>query len=308
MTKAHAPINASTDTVSMPVHSAQQRLTGGRGRSVWYRILRTRNGVIGLVIMVIVLLVALFGPLIAPYDPIAQNLPDQLQPPSVSHWFGTDEFGRDILSRMLYGTRIALEVGLIADGISLVVGVSLGLIAGYVGGRTDSLIMRVMDVLLAFPYLLLAMMIVAILGPSLQNAMIAIGIVYVPQYTRLIRGSVLSLRSAEFVYAARIIGASQWRLLTKHILLNCYSPILVQATLSIGSAIVETAGLGFLGLGAQPPLPDWGAMLSTGRNFILQAPWISTFPGLAILVTVIGFNLFGDGLRDALDPKSNRSP
>ncbi|MHB1654703.1 MAG: ABC transporter permease [Desulfitobacteriaceae bacterium] len=166
------------------------------------------------------------------------------------------------------------------------------------------MIMRLMDVLLAFPYLLLAMMIVAILGPGLRNAMIAIGIVYIPQYTRLVRGSVLSVRKREFVYAAQIAGASHWRIMTKHILRNCYSPIIVQATLSFGSAIVETAGLGFLGLGAQPPQPEWGAMLSTGRNFILQAPWISTFPGLGILLTVIGFNLLGDGLRDALDPKS----
>jgi len=268
------------------------------------KLFNSRNGVLGLVITLLVVLLALIGPSIAPYDPLHLNLAIGLQPPSWAHWFGTDEFGRDILSRMLYGVRYALEVGLIADGISLVIGVSLGLVAGYFGGKADALIMRFMDVLLAFPYLLLAMMIVAILGPGLRNAMIAIGIVYIPQYTRLVRGSVLSVRKREFVYASLISGASNWRMMTKHILRNCYSPIIVQATLSFGSAIVETAGLGFLGLGAQPPQPEWGAMLSTGRNFILQAPWITTFPGLGILFTVIGFNLLGDGLRDALDPKS----
>ena len=268
------------------------------------KLLDSRNGRIGLVITALVLLLALLGPHIAPYDPIEQSLEFALQPPSWPHWFGTDEFGRDILSRMLHGTRVALQVGLIADGIALVIGVLLGLVAGYFRGRIDTVIMRLMDVLLAFPYLLLAMMIVAILGTGLRNAMIAIGFVYIPQYTRLVRGSVLATRELEFVTAARISGCSDWRIMTRHILRNCYSPIIVQATLTFGSAIVETAGLGFLGLGAQPPQPEWGAMLSTGRNYILQAPWICTFPGLGILVTVIGFNLLGDGLRDALDPKS----
>jgi len=271
---------------------------------VAYQFVHNRKGLIGLGITGVIFILAIIGPMVAPYSPLHQNLSMALQNPSPAHWFGTDEFGRDVLSRMLFGARVALEVGLIADGISLVVGVLLGLIAGYFGGMVDSFIMRTMDVLLAFPYLLLAMMIVAILGPGLRNAMIAIGIVYIPQYTRLVRGSVLVVRHREYVYAAMVSGASHARLMIKHILRNCYSPIIVQATLSFGSAIVETAGLGFLGLGAQPPQPEWGAMLSTGRSFILQAPWISTYPGLAILVTVVGFNLLGDGLRDALDPKS----
>jgi peptide/nickel transport system permease protein len=270
----------------------------------WEKLLNSRNGRIGLAITLLVLLLAFLGPLISPYDPLAPEMEAGLQSPSWLHWFGTDEFGRDILSRMLHGTRVALQVGLIADGISLGAGVLLGLLAGYFKGKLDTLIMRCMDVLLAFPYLLLAMMIVAILGTGLRNAMIAIGFVYIPQYTRLVRGSVLAVRELEFVTAARISGASHWRIMTRHILRNCYSPIIVQATLTLGSAIVETAGLGFLGLGAQPPQPEWGAMLSTGRNYILQAPWICTFPGLAILVTVVGFNLLGDGLRDALDPRS----
>jgi peptide/nickel transport system permease protein len=268
------------------------------------RLLASRNGRLGLAITVVVLFLALAGPSLTPYDPIKPSLEEMLAAPSWGHWFGTDEFGRDILCRMLYGTRVALEVGLIVDGISLVIGVLLGLLAGYFGGRIGSLIMRFIDILLAFPYLLLAMMIVAILGPGLRNAMIAIGIVYIPQYTRLVRGSVLAILNLEYVVAARISGASHWRIMTRHILRNCYSPIIVQASLTFGSAIVQTAGLGFLGLGAQPPQPEWGSILSTGRNYILQAPWISTFPGLGILVTVIGFNLLGDGLRDALDPKA----
>jgi len=268
------------------------------------RLLGSANGRLGLFITLLVILFALAGPSLTSYDPIQQSMMDGLQAPSAAHWFGTDEFGRDILSRMLYGTRVALQVGIIADGISLVIGVLLGLVAGYFDGWLGTLIMRLMDVLLAFPYLLLAMMIVAILGPGLRNAMIAIGVVYIPQYTRLVRGSVLATRELEYVVAAEISGASHWRIMTRHILRNCYSPIIVQASLTFGSAIVQTAGLGFLGLGAQPPAPEWGAMLSTGRSFILQAPWICTFPGLGILVSVIGFNLLGDGLRDALDPKS----
>jgi len=267
------------------------------------RLLASRNGRLGLAITLLVLFLALAGPSLTSYDPIKPSLEEMLAPPSWAHWFGTDEFGRDILCRMLYGSRVALQVGLIADGISLAIGVLLGLLAGYFGGRIGSLIMRFIDILLAFPYLLLAMMIVAILGPGLRNAMIAIGIVYIPQYTRLVRGSVLSVLGLDYVVAARISGASHWRIMTRHILRNCYSPIIVQASLTFGSAIVQTAGLGFLGLGAQPPAPEWGSILSTGRNYILQAPWICTFPGLGILVTVVGFNLLGDGLRDALDPK-----
>jgi peptide/nickel transport system permease protein len=293
-------------TVQAPLALSPTAPVRGAGQDFlfWKKLLASRNGRIGLFITCLVLVLALTGPWLSPYDPLEQNMVVELQAPSWLHWFGTDEFGRDILSRMLHGTRVALQVGLIADGLALAVGVLLGLVAGYFRGWTETLIMRLMDVLLAFPYLLLAMMIVAILGPGLRNAMIAIGIVYIPQYTRLVRGSVLATRELEFVVAARISGASHWRIMTRHILRNCYSPIIVQATLTFGAAIVETAGLGFLGLGAQPPQPEWGAMLSTGRNFILQAPWICTFPGLGILVTVIGCNLLGDGLRDALDPKT----
>jgi peptide/nickel transport system permease protein len=266
------------------------------------RLARSRSALAGAIIVCALLLAALFAPLLAPYSPIDQHFIVQLQPPSLAHPLGTDEFGRDILSRVIFGSRWALMVGLLADGIALVFGVALGLLGGFYGGRVDRLITWLTDVTLAFPYLLLAMMIVALLGPGITNAMIAIGIVYMPKYTRLVRGTVLSLREKEFIEAARCLGIGPLRMMLRHILPNAVAPIIVMATLAIGWAIVETAGLSFLGLGAQPPTPEWGAMLSSGRTYMLSAWWIATFPGLAILLTVIGFNLLGDGLRDVLDP------
>ena len=269
----------------------------------WRRMVRSPNLIIGLVIVAIVVGASLFARFISPYNPIDQSFADQLRPPSWVHLFGTDEFGRDIFSRVIYGSRIALAVGLISDGISLAAGVALGIIAGYFSGWPDTAVMRTMDVLLAFPYLLLAMIVVAILGPSLTNAMIAIGVVYMPRFARLVRGTVLSIREQEFIEGARAIGGGPLRVLSRHVLPNVLSPIIVLATLTIGFAIVETAGLSFLGLGASPPTPEWGSMLATGRSYMLTAPWITTFPGVAILITVIGFNLVGDGLRDLLDPR-----
>jgi peptide/nickel transport system permease protein len=269
----------------------------------WQRMARNPNLVVGLIILVLVVGAALFARLIAPYSPIDEAFTAQLQPPSLAHLFGTDEFGRDIFSRVVYGSRIALSVGGIADGIALVSGVVLGILAGYFGGWVDSAVMRTIDVMLAFPYLLLAMIVVAILGPSLTNAMIAIGVVYMPQFARVVRSAVLGIREQEFVEAAGAIGARWLRVLARHILPNILSPIIVMATLTVGFTIVETAGLSFLGLGASPPTPEWGSMLATGRSYMLTAPWIATFPGVAILVTVIGFNLVGDGLRDLLDPR-----
>ncbi|NOZ49703.1 MAG: ABC transporter permease [Chloroflexi bacterium] len=266
------------------------------------RFAHNRSVVIGLTIVIALILTAIFAPLVSPYNPIKQSFRIQLQPPSADHLFGTDEFGRDIFSRVLYGTRWALFVGMLADSIALALGVVLGLMAGYYGGRLDATIGWLTDVMLAFPYLLLAMIVVAVLGPGITNAMIAIGVVYVPQYIRLVRGTVLSIREMEYVEAARCIGMRDSRVIFRHILPNCVAPIIVMATLVIGWAIVETAGLSFLGLGAQPPIPEWGAMLSSGRNYMLSAWWIATFPGLAILVVVIGFNVLGDGLRDELDP------
>lgn len=263
---------------------------------------RQRAAVAGACIVLLLVVFATFGALLAPYDPLDQNFREQLLPPSQKHLLGTDEFGRDILSRLLHGCRIALGVALLTDTIGLVGGVLLGLIAGYGGRWADGLIMRFLDIMLAFPYLLLALMIVAVLGPGLVNAMIAIGVVYMPQYARVVRGSVLSVKEMDYVVAARAVGCSEIRIAFRHVLVNCLSPVIVMATLVIGWAIVDTAGLSFLGLGAQPPRPEWGAMLAKGRGFMLSAYWITLSPGLAIFLTVLGFNLLGDGLRDALDP------
>jgi len=270
------------------------------------QFLRSKAGIVGFAILFIVLVLAAFAAYIAPYSPIDQNFTQQLLGPSSHHFMGTDRYGRDIFSRIVYGTRYALLSGLLADGVALGIGCLLGLIGAFYGGWWDFTIMRGVDVMMAFPYLLLAMLTIAILGPGLINAMIAIGIVYAPQYARILRSSVLSIKENDYVTAARAMGASDLRIMLQHISLNAMAPIIVQATLTAGAAIIEAAGLGFLGLGAQPPTPEWGAMLSGGRDFMLSAPWIATFPGLAIAVTVLGFNLLGDALRDALDPTLHR--
>jgi peptide/nickel transport system permease protein len=277
--------------------------SGRAGALSWRRLLRSPSLVAGAAILACVLGAAAFARAIAPYNPVDQAFAEQLRPPSAAHLFGTDEFGRDIFSRVVYGARIALVAGVLADGIAMGLGIVLGTASGYFGGWIDAAVMRVVDVLLAFPYLLLAMIVVAILGPSLTNAMIAIGIVYTPQFARLVRAAVLAIREQEFVEAAGALGAGPVRVLGRHVLPNILSPIIVMATLTVGFTIVETAGLSFLGLGANPPTPEWGSMLATGRSYMLTAPWIATFPGLAILLTVVGFNLIGDGLRDLLDPR-----
>ncbi len=269
----------------------------------WRRLLAHSSFVAGAFIVAGIIAAAAFAPVLAPFNPIEQSFTHQLLSPSRAHPFGTDEFGRDIFSRVIYGARIALVVGVVADGIAALLGVVLGVVSGYFGRRVDAFLMRTVDVLLAFPYLLLAMIVVAILGPSLINAMIAIGIVYTPQFARVVRGAVLQVKEEDFVEAARAVGAGSLRMLARHVLPNIVSPIIVMATLTVGFMIVETAGLSFLGLGASPPTPEWGSMLATGRSFMLTAPWIATFPGLAILITVVGFNLIGDGLRDLLDPR-----
>jgi peptide/nickel transport system permease protein len=273
-----------------------------KSSSLLQRLARSKSAIIGSAIILLIVTVALFASTIAPYDPIKQNFRTQLQAPGLSHLLGTDEFGRDIFSRMVYGSRWALLAGFLADSIALVLGITVGVIGGFSGGTVDAVVVWLTDVMLAFPYLLLAMIVVAIFGPGLINAMISVGIVYVPQYARLVRGTVLSLKEKEFIEAARCLGIPTYRIILRHVLPNCIAPIIVMATLAIGWAIVQTAGLSFLGLGAQPPTPEWGAMLSGGRNYMLSAWWIATFPGLAIVITVIGFNLLGDGLRDALDP------
>ena len=271
-------------------------------RTLWRAFHRT-SARIGLAIAVLFLLLTVAAPLIAPYDPYDQDLSSALTAPSADHWFGADQYGRDVLSRVMYGTRTALIAIVVAGGLALTTGGTLGLIAGFMGGRTDSAIMRLVDVLLAFPYLLLALIIVAALGPSLTNSIIAIGIIYTPQYARLMRGQVLAVQNADFVWAARSVGATPRRVMLRHVLPNSFSPVAVMATLQAGSVVVETAGLSFLGLGAQPPSPDWGALLADGHSYFLSAWWIATFPGLAIFLVVLGFNLIGDALRDQLDPR-----
>ena len=274
------------------------------GHMLWKRLRKNHLAVMGGGLLVVFLVMALFAPLLAPYDPLAQDLYNRLMPPSWDHPFGTDDFGRDILSRVIYGSRISLRIGVVAVVIALVLGTTIGLVAGYWGGVLDQLLMRLMDLLLAFPSILLAIGIVAILGPGLENAMLAIGLVAVPQYARLVRASALSVREMDYVQASRALGAGHTRILLVAILPNCLAPLIVQATLGLATAILDAAGLSFLGLGAQPPMPEWGAMLSNGRELIVRAPWVLTFPGVAIFLTVLAFNLFGDGLRDSLDPKS----
>jgi peptide/nickel transport system permease protein len=248
-----------------------------------------------------VVFAGIFAPLLAPADPLAQNLAATAQAPSVHHLFGTDKLGRDLFSRILFGARISIRIGFVAVGLGMSVGTLIGLIAGYAGGKVDATLMGAMDLMLAFPSIILAIAITTILGPSITNLMIAVGIVYIPQYARLCRSSVLSVKELEYVDAARALGAFMPRILMRHILPNVLAPILVQATLGIATAELDAAGLSYLGLGARPPTPEWGAMLNDARDYWLSAPWALIFPGSAITLVVLGFNLFGDGLRDALD-------
>ncbi|WP_427052757.1 nickel transporter permease [Paenibacillus sp. TC-CSREp1] len=275
----------------------------GPWREAWRTFRRNRLALAGLLIIVFFIILAFLAPYIAPYDYKEQVLQDRLQAPSAEHWFGTDDLGRDVLSRVLHGARISLWVGFFSVIGSMIAGALLGLIAGFYGKWADMLISRLFDILLAFPAILLAIAIVAILGPSLQNALLAIAIVNIPTYGRLVRSRVLSLRQEEFITSARTLGAGNARILFRHILPNSLTPLIVQGTLGIGTAIIEAAALGFLGMGAQPPDPEWGKMLSDSRQFIQKAPWTLIFPGLSIMLTVLGFNLMGDGLRDTLDPK-----
>jgi peptide/nickel transport system permease protein len=268
------------------------------------RLLRyNRLAMTGVVIIALLIFFTLFGPALSRYDPVAIDMSARLQPPSLDHLFGTDDFGRDVLSRVLSGAAVSLKVGLIAVSISLTIGTAAGAISGYYGSLLDEAIMRFMDVLFSFPAILLAIAILAALGPGVGNAMIAIGIVYTPIFARITRGSVLTVREEVYIDAARATGCHDRRIMARHILPNVTAPIIVETTLSLAFAILAEAALSFLGLGTQPPDPSWGRMLSESRAYILDAPWLGIFPGLAIMFTVMGFNLLGDGLRDALDPR-----
>ncbi|WP_144463717.1 ABC transporter permease [Siminovitchia fortis] len=275
-------------------------------KEAWRSFRKNKAALLGLGIVLFFILLAIFADLIAPYGFKETELANKHLPPSSKHWFGTDEFGRDILSRVIYGARISLRVGFLAVSGSVIVGSLLGIIAGYYGRWVDGIISRIFDILLAFPSILLAIAIVAILGPSLQNAMIAIAVINVPTFGRLLRSRVLSVKEEEYITAAKAIGMTDGRILFHHVLPNSLAPIIVQGSLSIATAIIEAAALGFLGLGAQPPTPEWGKMLADSKDFIIQAPWTVFFPGIAIMLTVLGFNLMGDGLRDALDPRMKR--
>lgn len=267
------------------------------------RLVRRKGAVLGLALIVLFVALAVLAPLIAPYDPIAQSWTAVRKAPSMLHWFGTDELGRDILTRVIYGARASLAAGIVSVGIAMAVGVPVGLAAGYLGGFLDTLIGRITDAMLACPYLILAIALAAFLGPSLGNAMIAIGVATTPIYIRLTRGQVLSVKVEEYVEAARAVGNPRWRIAIVHILPNILPALLVQATLSIAAAIIAEASLSFLGLGQQPPAPSWGSMLNSAQRFLINAPWMAVWPGLAIFLTVLSFNLLGDGLRDALDPR-----
>jgi peptide/nickel transport system permease protein len=267
------------------------------------RLVRRRGAAVGLAIIVFFVLLAILAPIVSPYDPLATSWTAIRKAPSAAHWFGTDEIGRDVLSRVIWGARASLLAGVVSVLISLSVGVPIGLLAGYAGGKTDMLISRLTDAVLACPFLILAIALAAFLGPSLTNAMIAIGISATPVFVRLTRGQTLAIKAEEFILAARAIGNTPWRVAVRHVLPNVVPALIVQGTLAIAAAVIAEASLSFLGLGQQPPAPSWGSMLNTAKNYIDNAPWMAVWPGLSIFVLVLSFNLVGDGLRDALDPR-----
>ena len=283
---------AAAETLESPARRAGRRL------------IRRKGAVLGLAVIALFILLAVFAPLIVPYDSIATSWSLVRKAPSMQHWFGTDELGRDVLARVVFGARASLLAGVISVSIALAIGVPLGLVAGYRGGFIDALISRITDAMLACPFLILAIALAAFLGPSLGNAMIAIGVSATPIFIRLTRGQVMSVKVEDYVEAARAMGNPRWRIALVHILPNILPALLVQATLSIAAAIIAEAALSFLGLGQQPPAPSWGSMLNAAQRFLISAPWMAVWPGLAIFLVVLSFNLVGDGLRDALDPKA----
>ncbi|MGE5703031.1 MAG: ABC transporter permease [Clostridia bacterium] len=293
---------ADVQTIKAPLKSSVEQ-PSSPWLDAWKILRKNKMAMVGLGIILFFILIAVLAPVLAPYPYDEGELVMKNKPPSAEHWFGTDYNGRDVLSRVIYGAQISLWVGTFSVIGSIVAGTFFGLLAGYYGRWVDTIISRIFDIMLAFPSILLAIAIVAILGPSLQNALLAIAIINIPTFGRLVRARVLSLKEEEFVMAARAVGMKNSRILMKHILPNSLAPIIVTGTLGIATAIIEAAALGFLGLGAQPPEPEWGKMLADSRQYIQKAPWTVIFPGLSIMLTVLGFNLIGDGLRDALDPR-----
>ena len=285
--------------------NARERTRAARSElaELWRRLRKNRAAVVGAGIVGVFIALAVLAPVLVPYSPIQGALQDRLLPPSTTHWFGTDELGRDLFSRILFGARISLQIQIVAVVLALFVGVVLGSVGGYLGGRADDIIMRCMDVLLAFPSIFLALAIIAALGPGLFNLMLAAGISSIPAFARIVRASILSLKEREFVEAALALGSGANRVMFRHLLPNCLAPLIVQSTLRMATVLLTASGLSFLGLGVQPPTPEWGAMLSNARSYLIVAPHVATIPGLAIMVVVVGFNLFGDGLRDTLDPR-----
>ena len=275
----------------------------GPWRRAWKRLKRRRGAIGGLVVVLLFIAIAAFAPWIAPHDPIETSWSAIRQAPSAAHWFGTDDIGRDVLSRVLWGTRASLLAGVVSVSISLLLGIPIGLAAGFVGGFVDGLISRVVDAFLACPFLILAIALAAFLGPSLTNAMIAIGVSATPIFVRLTRAQVIDIKVEDYIEAARAVGNPPWRVAFRHVLPNIAAPLIVQSTLAIAAAVIAEASLSFLGLGQQPPSPSWGSMLNTAKDFIDSAPWMAVWPGLSIFVLVLSFNLLGDGLRDALDPR-----
>jgi len=275
----------------------------GQFREVWRRLKRNRAATVGGVIVLLFVAIALLAPLIAPFDPNEGDLSQRLKPPGHEHLLGTDALGRDLLSRVIYGARISLQIQVVSVLIALVIGTLLGMVGGYYGGKFDHLIMRLMDILLAFPGIFLAISIIAVLGPGLVNLMFAAGIYSIPQFARIVRGSILTLKEKEFIEAARAVGEKDVNILFRYLLPNSMAPIIIQTTLRMATVLLTASGLSFLGLGVQPPTAEWGAMLSNARAYLITAPHVATVPGLAIMLVVMGFNLFGDGLRDSLDPR-----
>jgi peptide/nickel transport system permease protein len=292
------PASATTDLAPGAAPSAT-----GFWADTLRRVVRNRAAVVGGILVAIFVAAALLAPVLAPYEPLKGRLVQRLQPPSTAHWLGTDELGRDLLSRVLYGARISLQIQMAAVGLALVAGTALGLMAGYVGRWADQFIMRFMDILMAFPGIFLALAIIAALGTGLGNVIIATGIYLVPQFARVVRASILSLKEMEFVQAARALGEGDLAIVFRYLLPNSLAPIIVQTSLRMATVLLTASGLSFLGLGVQPPAPEWGAMLSNARSYMITAPHVATIPGLAIMLVVLGFNLLGDGLRDSLDPR-----